>query len=158
MLSDLTGRRWLPLLLIALLCACGHHSDEDNPMEEMRLRTVTLPNGTELKCEVMIKQDQMARGMMFRDAMPPQHGMLFIHVSPGRYPYWMYHVKVPLDIIWMDQARQIVEISPNTPPCTAARSADCPTYGGHQPAAFVLELNGGEARKYGLHVGQTLTF
>ncbi|HCC57162.1 MAG TPA: ACR family protein, partial [Solibacterales bacterium] len=35
---------------------------------------------------------------------------------------------------------------------------DCPSFGGHKPAQYVLELNGGEARKHGLRVGSSLNF
>jgi uncharacterized membrane protein (UPF0127 family) len=58
----------------------------------------------------------------------------------------------------MDHDRKIVEISANTPACTAKSSHDCPSYGGHEKARYVLELAGGGAGMYGLHVGDTLNF
>jgi hypothetical protein len=99
----------------------------------------------------------MARGMMYRDALPEGRGLLFIHDNPAPYRYWMSNVKVPLDIIFMDPSRQIVEISANTPPCTSKPEA-CPLYGGHFSTQFVLELRAGEAQRLGIHNGQTLTF
>jgi len=83
--------------------------------------------------------------------------MLYVHQTPGLYPYWMYQVKIPLDRIWMDQHRNIVEISADNPPCKTKASL-CPNYGGHQEAQFVLELGGGEARRLGLSLGQTPDF
>ncbi len=100
---------------------------------------------------------EMQKGMMFRDSLALDRGMLFIHESPGRYPYWMYQVRIPLDIIWMDSTHRIVEISADTPPCKTKASL-CGNYGGHEVAQFVLELAGGEARRQGLAVGQTLEF
>jgi uncharacterized membrane protein (UPF0127 family) len=58
----------------------------------------------------------------------------------------------------MDRDRRIVEISAETPPCKAAISTQCPTYGGNFETLYVLELGGGMAAKYGLRVGDTLRF
>ncbi|MBI1895038.1 MAG: DUF192 domain-containing protein [Acidobacteria bacterium] len=84
--------------------------------------------------------------------------MLFIHGSPGRYPYWMYNVKVPLDIIWLGLDRRIVEISANTPPCRETSAKNCPNYGGQEEAAYVLELPAGSAARHGLRRGDRLNF
>jgi hypothetical protein len=70
----------------------------------------------------------------------------------------MYQVRIPLDIIWMDHQRRIVEISANTPACTSKSSHDCPSYGGHEKARYVLELAGGGAALYNLRVGDVLSF
>jgi len=99
----------------------------------------------------------MTRGMMFRESLAPDRGMLFFHPEPGLYQYWMYQVLIPLDIIWLDNQRRIVEISPQTPPCKTAAS-QCPHYGGTQRARYVLELAGGMAEKHGLKLGDTLDF
>jgi len=60
----------------------------------------------------------------------------------------MFQVKIPLDIIWMDSNRRIVEISGDTPSCQT-KASQCPTYGGREMAQFVLELAGGEAQRRG---------
>jgi len=106
----------------------------------------------------MVKQQDMMRGMMFREALPPDRAMLFVHGSPGNYKYWTYQVKVPLDIVWINRLHQVVEISANTPPCTEKSASNCPNYGGTQPAMFVLELAAGMAQKYGIQVGNRIEF
>ena len=142
-------------MTIWLVCAgCGPATEGP---EALRMRTVTLPGGQRIRAEVEMDPVDMQKGMMFRDSLTRGKGMLFIHQSPGQYSYWMYQVKIPLDIIWMDASHRIVEISPDTPPCKTKASL-CPTYGGHQTAQFVLELGGGEARRLGLSPGQTLDF
>ena len=70
----------------------------------------------------------------------------------------MFQCIVPLDIIWMDRNRRIVEISADTPPCTSTNPDNCPSYGGKFDARYVLELNGGDAARYGLKVGDILQF
>ncbi|MEK7406420.1 MAG: DUF192 domain-containing protein [Acidobacteriota bacterium] len=141
-------------LSLAALLGCG---SKPVTMEEFQTRLVTLPNGQKIRAEVMTHSTDMMRGMMFRDSLAPDRGMLFVHGSPGKYPYWMHQVKIPLDIIWLDANRRIVEISANTPPCLK-KASECPNYGGNQKALFILELAGGLAAKYGLLPGDTLSF
>jgi uncharacterized membrane protein (UPF0127 family) len=144
-------------VLLSLLCSlgCGPKASD---VSDLKTKTVTLPNGKEITAEVVISQTEMLRGLMFRDKLPPDRGMLFIHGSPGPYAYWMYNVRIPLDIIWLDEDRRIVEISPNTPPCPSKSAKECPSYGGKVPARFVLELAGGTAQKEGLRLGDRVSF
>ncbi len=142
-------------LVATVLVSCGDRSARP---EDFGTRVVKLPNGREIRCEVMTQQKDMARGMMFRDSLAPDRGMLFVHGQPGNYPYWMFQVKIPLDIIWIDSGRRIVEMSLNTPPCEKGPASACPNYGGNQRAQFVLELAAGVAEKNGLKVGDLLEF
>src|SRR5688572_26131566 len=147
--------RWISLPLLALLLwGCG---GKKNSLDYIDSRRVRLPGGQEILAKVMMDPVDMMRGMMFQDYLAPDRGMLFIHGGAGKFPYYMYQVRIPLDIIWLDASRNIVEISANTPPCKT-NAAACPTYGGTQTALFVLELAGGMAAKYGLRLGQTLEF
>jgi uncharacterized membrane protein (UPF0127 family) len=145
----------LPAALLLAACAgCGSRIAEEFPLET---RTVLLPNGTNIRAEVVMRPVDMSRGLMFRDSVPRGEGMLFIHDKPGPYTYFMYNVRIPLDMIFMSPDRRIVEIAANVPPCKTKASA-CPTYGGHFAAQYVLELGGGEAARYGLKTGDALTF
>ena len=144
----------LGLFAVFLCCGCGPKTDN---LEDLNTRVVTLPDGGQIRAEVLTKPEEMARGMMFRDALPQDRGLLFVHTTPAPYRYWMGNVKAPLDIIFMDADRRIVEISANTPPCTTKKE-DCPVYGGHNYEQFVLELRAGEAQRLGLRKGQTLGF
>jgi len=136
------------------LCGCG---DRAVSTDDDHTRLLTLPNGTKIRVEVMMRPEDMARGMMFRDSLAADRGMLFIHGSPGNYPYWMFQVKIPLDMMWLDESRKIVEISENTPPCPPG-AKKCPTYGGHQRALFIVELAAGSVSRHHLRIGDTLTF
>src|SRR6266498_3632830 len=141
--------RFIPALVVAALAsalaACSHSSD---PVRDFQSREVTLPNGKTIRVEVLMNPVDMQRGMMFRDSLAADRGLLFIHGSPGQYSYWMFQVKVPLDIIWMDQNRRVNEISANTPPCPSQSARQCPNFGGHSPSLYVLELASGMAAKY----------
>ncbi|MBL8230748.1 MAG: DUF192 domain-containing protein [Bryobacterales bacterium] len=148
-------RLFLLAVLVAALSGCSKQTS--NP-DEINLRTVILPGGHRVYAEVLFRRDDMARGMMFRKSLAEDRALLFIHPKSGRYAYWMHNVQVPLDILWMDKERRIVEIHANTPPCLEQDPVRCPQYGGKADSQFVLELGGGQAAKLGLREGQTIQF
>ena len=143
------------MLLSCLLAACG---DRATSVEEYYLSKVKLPDGAVILVEQMRTAEQMTRGMMFRDELKPDRGMLFSHGGPGKYPYWMYQVRIPLDIVWLNADRRIVEISAKTPPCGKGPASTCPKYGGSEESLFVVELAGGVAARHGLKLGDLLVF
>ena len=147
------------LALMGLSLVLGLSSCSDaTKLEDLDATEITFPNGTKILAETMTRQMDLTRGLMFRDSLPQDRGMLFIHGKQARWQYWMYNVRFPLDVIWMDRSRHIVEIVRNTQPCTSKKSADCPRYGGSAEALYVLELNAGGAAKLGLRLGDVLNF
>jgi len=147
----------LAVFAAALLLLCGC-SSKTSDVDGLNTTEITFPNGQTVVAETMLRDVDQMRGMMFRDSLAKDRGMLFVHRKEDNVPYWMYQVRIPLDIIWLDQQRRIVEIAANTPACTSKSSRDCPSYGGHEKARYVLELAGGGAVLYGLKVGDTLSF
>ena len=137
-----------------LLAGCGSKNDAGL----VNATEVTFPSGKTVIAETMLRDVDQMRGMMFRDSLAKDRGMLFVHTADENHPYWMYQVRIPLDIIWMDHSRRIVEISANAPPCPSKSAHDCPNFGGHEKSRYVLELAGGGAAQYGLKVGEQLKF
>ncbi|HEY2844725.1 MAG TPA: DUF192 domain-containing protein [Bryobacteraceae bacterium] len=147
-------KRLYVLAAALLVCSCGPQTDAGN----LNITEVTFPNGKTVTAETMLRDVDQMRGMMFRDSLAKDRGMLFVHAAEGKHPYWMYQVRIPLDIVWMDQQRRIVEIAANTPPCPSKEAHECPSFGGRENARYVLELAGGSAAGYGLKAGDTLRF
>jgi uncharacterized membrane protein (UPF0127 family) len=137
-----------------LFAGCGSKNDAGS----LNTTEVTFPNGKTVLVETMLRDVDQMRGMMFRDALAKDRGMLFVHTADENHPYWMYQVRIPLDMIWMDHSRRIVEIAANAPPCPSASARECPSFGGHEKSRYVLELAGGGAALYGLKVGDQLNF
>jgi uncharacterized protein len=92
---------------------------------------------------------------MYREALAPQSGMLFPFAEPGVHMFWMKNTMIPLDIIWIDSEGKVLFISSGTPPC---RADPCPNYGPQAPAASVLEIAGGMAKKEKVEVGSVIRF
>jgi uncharacterized membrane protein (UPF0127 family) len=147
--------RYIPIFVLLFVAACGRQDDQ--ALQSFNTRPVTLPNGTKIRAEVMIREEDMRRGMMFRKTFPEGHGMLFIHAQPGKYSYWMYQVELPIDIVWLDARKQVVEIVESAQPCRT-KASECPQLGGTQDAASVLELPAGYARKHGVSVGSAINY
>ena len=112
--------------------------------------------GERFQVEIADDDAERARGLMFRDAMAPGHGMLFIHDRQEPQAYWMKNTKIALDILYFDNERRLVSQQRDVPPCSAGNR--CPAYPSREPALYVLELNSGEAERLGLANGTVLTF
>ena len=111
--------------------------------------------GQHYKVEVADDDAERARGLMFRDELATGHGMIFVHDREEPQSYWMKNTKIPLDILYFDDARKLVAQQRDVPPCSAGDA--CPSYPSHAPARYVLELNAGEAAKLKLENGAELT-
>jgi uncharacterized membrane protein (UPF0127 family) len=118
---------------------------------------VMLPDGSTVHVELAKTEAERNYGLMDRTSLPQGRGMLFIHDRPSQNNYWMYHCKIGLDIVWMDDGHRIVEMSPNTPPCKG-KASTCPSYGGHADSVYVIELPVGSIKTHNLQVGQTVNF
>ncbi|MGH8027931.1 MAG: DUF192 domain-containing protein [Pseudoxanthomonas sp.] len=112
--------------------------------------------GHRYKVEVADDEAERARGLMFRDELAAGTGMIFLHDRQEPQAYWMKNTKIPLDILYFDDARKLVAQQRDVPPCSAGNA--CPPYPSKAPARYVLELNAGEAAKLKLKNGAELTF
>lgn len=151
-------RHFLLALVVCLTAGCNKSSSN---LEDYSTTPLKLPDGTVIRVETMVRKEDMMRGMMFREHLPENRGMVFVHGSPGMYPYWMHQVKVPLDMLWLDEGKRIVEIVPGAPPCPVTgeeAQQRCPNFGGHQQASYVVELASGMVRKHNLKFGDRLEF
>ena len=149
-------RFFLLVLLAVASLSCSRDNDVSSP-EQVSTTAVGLPDGTDIRAEVLTSSAAIERGMMYRDPLPQGRGVLFVYQKPAYLRSWMSNVKAPLDIVFLDAGHTIMEISAATPVCTT-KPEDCLTYGGHHLEQFVLDLRAGEAKRLGLHEGQTLRF
>ncbi|MFT4247213.1 MAG: DUF192 domain-containing protein [Pseudomonas sp.] len=112
--------------------------------------------GQRYRVELAQDDATRARGLMFRDAMAADHGMLFIHDYTEPQAYWMKNTRIALDILYFDEQRRLVAQQRDVPPCSAGDA--CQSYPSGKPARYVLELNAGQAERLGLRNGAALSF
>ena len=103
--------------------------------------------------EVVSKQDEMDRGLMYRTRLDQNKGMLFVFTHDDKFSFWMKNMHFNLDILWISLEGRIVFISRNVPACL---KSPCPVYTPDKEARFVLELNSGYSASHHWKVGDKL--
>src|SRR5215469_13107761 len=136
--------RLLGLYLAFCLTAC---EEQQNP-NAFRLGTLQLHlKSNVLNTEIADTPLTSERGLMFRDSMPEDHGMLFIFDHPKMAAFWNRNTKIPLSIAYIDSAGKIVEIKSLRPfdETTIPSTSD--------QIAFALEVNEGWFSRHGIATG-----
>lgn len=100
--------------------------------------------------EIADTVEERAVGLMNRSELSRDRGMLFIFEQPGKYSFWMKNTLISLDIVWISESFEIVEIEEDVQPCV---TSECKSYGGSVPAQYVLEVNTGEVERNGFAKG-----
>ncbi len=137
------NKAWILSLGLLLVSGCAMGQD-----------TWVEIGGKRYAVEVADDNEERARGLMFRDELPADRGMLFVHDREEPLAYWMKNTKIPLDILYFDTQRRLVAQQRDVPPCTLGDG--CPPYPSQAPARYVLELNAGQAEQLKLQVGDEL--
>ena len=122
--------------------------------EEKRVSSVCFRDHC-FKVELAVTPSQRTRGLMFRDSLAKDKGMLFVYNKEDCYPFWMKNTKIPLDIIWMDKERKVVFIKNNASPCGLTK---CTPIYPNRKAKYVLEVNANIAKDLGIHTGDYARF
>jgi uncharacterized membrane protein (UPF0127 family) len=131
----------IPLLMIVACTACS----AGGPSVEI--------SGERFSVEISDTREKQALGLMFREEMADDHGMLFIFPNEAPRSFWMKNCRIALDIMYFDKDLKMVSASLDTPPCRVNR---CPSYPSKAPTMYVLELNAGMAAKLGIGAGDRL--
>jgi uncharacterized protein len=108
------------------------------------------------RVEVAETQYQKERGLMFREKLADDSGMLFWYDRDGIYSFWMKNTYIPLDMIWVSASKEVVFVEKNAQPCLPAgvpAAEVCPAINLDVPARYVLEVNAGMADRIGLQIG-----
>ena len=93
---------------------------------------------------------EMERGLMYRERLDADRGMLFLYDDDREVAFWMKNTLIPLDLIFADASGRIVAIAERAVPLSTAL---IPSPG---PVRAVLEVNGGTARRLHIQVGDRL--
>ena len=99
--------------------------------------------------EVAKTPEQHEIGLMKRDSMPENHGMIFVFEDEHMLEFWMKDTRIALDIIYVDGSGKIVSVA-------QMRPYDLSTVSSQVPAQYAIELNAGMIQKLGLRTGQVL--
>ena len=150
-------------LLLAVLLLCAFTCDTNHtpaPMTTAQPDDTSVPriifkDGFAVKVEVAANDELRAQGLMYRDHMADDRGMIFLFPQSGEYAFWMKNTIIPLDMIWIDDAKKVVHVAHDVPPCQAD---PCPSYPPGANARYVLEVAAGVAAKHHVSDGDVLKF
>lgn len=129
------------LVLLTLVSACS-----GGPAVTLRDRT--------FKVEIADDDSERERGLMFREHLDADAGMLFLFPDEQPRSFWMKNCRIGLDILYFDASWKLVGQALSTPPCSMGDR--CPSYPSGAPARYVLELNAGTAMAMGVQLGDQL--
>jgi uncharacterized protein len=141
------GRRSLFLILFAVL----RHATACQAQPQV---TITTERSRELTFQVEVADTPAKRelGLQYRRDLAVDRGMIFLFPAESEHSFWMKNTPIPLDMIFISKDRKIVGIVEQAVPfSTDSRSVP----GSSQ---FVLEINGGLSKRYGIKAGDSVGF
>jgi len=107
---------------------------------------------TTVQVEIADNQGKRQFGLMYREHLDENAGMIFVFSQPQHLDFWMKHTEIPLDMIFADSNGKIVGIVENATPLS---ERDLGVDGNSQ---YVLEVNGGFSKRHGIKAGDVLKF
>ena len=125
------------------------------PLETATPEVVLRPQGrpeVRVKVELARTDEEHQRGLMYREKMEPEHGMLFLFPSERQNTFWMKNTYIPLDIMFIKPDKTVLGTAENCEPLTeTGRSVP-------GKSQYVLEVVGGFAQAHGIAPGTPVEF
>src|SRR5258706_3764079 len=135
------------LLLIGLL---GFVGCRDDAKPSSNLSTTQMAIGrNRYTLEIAAREHERNKGLMQRDSMPKDHGMIFVFADEAERGFWMHNTRIPLDILYLNAAGRIVSIHRMEPYVEETTKSKA-------PAKYAIELNAGEAEAAGAKKNQLI--
>ena len=141
---------------VVFLVACAHwlagcRDASKPPTTAPSADTVRMQIGSEtFTLEVADTYEEQEVGLMARESMPSDHGMIFVFRDARERQFWMKNTLIPLDIIYVDASGRVVSVKPMQPKdLTPVKSG--------RPAMYAIELNQGAAARVGVQAGDLVT-
>jgi uncharacterized protein len=141
--------------------ACEPENEQQNPavsnqnVSGYRQVNVTV-NGVELVADVAATNDQRSKGLSVKDTLNESEAMLFVFSTEREHSFWMKGMKFPIDIIWLDDDKEVVHVEHSLEPCIPDEF--CQPYNPDANSLYVLETVAGFAQKYNVTDGTQAEF
>ncbi len=139
------------MLFLAVLTTSFGASAEDSLLMKMEPLTIaTEGDASMFTVEIADTEETRTRGLMFRQRLPQDRGMLFDFGQPRPVGMWMKNTYIPLDMFFIRSDGTIAYVAENTVP----QSLD--VVGVNEPVRAVLELAAGSSKRLGISAGDTV--
>jgi len=158
--------KYLSLFLIialtfGLLILNSNNIKEEVPIivnEDLQPTTPAKIGQNDYRLYVVNSFEDMQKGLARFDRIEKDQGMLFIFETPGRYSFFMKDMKFDIDIIFLNETSQVINIFQNVKKDSYKGPFDYESYKPDSPAKFVIELNAGEVLQNKLKIGDKVNF
>ena len=150
-------RFFFVILFLSGIISCGGNNKGSeagsNPekKQEDNLATIKIA-GLPLKVEIVQDEDERMRGLMYREELPEDQGMLFVFATERILSFWMRNTFIPLDIAFINSGGKIVDIQYMEP------LDESKQYISAAPGLYALEVNAGWFEKNKIKVGSQVLF
>jgi len=104
----------------------------------------------EISAQIVLSREEQRKGLMYREALAPNSGMLFPYPGPRQLSFWMKNTKIPLDIGFFDESGLLMEVHRMVPFDTNRTTSNS------REVQFALEMNTGWFSRNSLFPGQRL--
>lgn len=145
-------RRFILMVAVTLALATPAAQAELQSFERDQLVIESESGAHRFEVELAVSPEQRAQGLMFRQRLAADAGMLFLYSTDRTISMWMKSTLIPLDLLFIGADGRIVRVAERAVPGSAA------TISSDQPARAVLELNGGTAARLQIRPGDRVLY
>ena len=145
---------WISALLIMFIAGIIIYQQYQKIAGKNQITIYTGAGSVKINIEYADEPEKIALGLMNRPSLPKNSGMLFIFPDEKIREFWMKNTLIPLEIMFIDTAGRINEIT-TMKPCTSDKET-CPIYTSKEPARFAIEVNAGFSQKNKIIEGDIL--
>lgn len=124
-------------------------------LADVNTTTLQLAGGKTIKVEVVTSDEQLGKGLSGRPPLPPDTGVLFAYRTEVRATAHLLYYRMPVDIVWMDKNKTIVNLRENALPCP---KLPCAGYDSIWMFQYALELPAGTVKRLNIRGGHVLSF
>ena len=129
---------------------------KDFKVAQKYLQTKVTVNNFDLTVYLAMTNEQIIKGLVIKNQLKENEGMLFVYQLPAKYTFSMRGMKFPIDIIWLDNARKVIHIEHSLEPCPS--DIDCPKFIPSAAALYVLETIAGFSKRHDVNIGTQIHF
>ncbi len=147
-------RRWSLVIILIVILLLAVIFISWNSEDKMGVVSVSF-NGVQINAEVADTSAETEKGLMYRESLGNKEGMLFIFEKEKETSFWMKNTLIPLDMIFLNENKEVVNIVEGASPCN---SSDCILYPSEVPVKYVIEVNAGFVEENGIEIGDKVEF
>ena len=147
------NRKLVPLIIVVTAAAAGVFLTQFHTAEPEKVRFVEKGQSVAtVSVEVADNKTERRRGLMFRESLCENCGMLFVYENADERAFWMKNTLIPLDIIFISEDEKVLNVETAYPEPNKSDS-DLTRYRSDDEANYVLEVNAGFAEEKGIEKG-----